>query len=75
MEDTLPCTFLRPQTRPIPSPTPEKIVQRVINSQSVKTNALKTRPVSSTFPPRDAPEMRDSSIEETSDAAAEQKVE
>jgi hypothetical protein len=44
-------TFLRPQTRPIPSPT------------------LKTRPVSSTFPLIAVPAIRDSSIEETSDAA------
>jgi hypothetical protein len=32
---------------------------------------LKTRPVSSTFPPIEEPEMRDSRIEETSEAAAQ----
>ena len=41
----------------------------------METNALRTRPVSSTFPATDVPEIRDSSIEETSDAAAEAEVE
>ena len=31
-----------------------------------------THPVSSTFPPREEPEMRDSRIEETSEAAGKQ---
>jgi hypothetical protein len=34
-----------------------------------KTNVLSTRPVSSIFPPTAVPEMRDSSIDETSEAA------
>jgi len=36
-----------------------------------RNNSLKTRPVSSTFPPTEVPEMRDSRIEETSEAAIE----
>jgi len=34
-----------------------------------RNNKLKTRPVSSTFPLTEVPEMRDSRIEETSEAA------
>jgi len=45
-------TFLKPHTRPIPSPT------------------LRTRPVSSTFPPTEVPEIRFSRIDDTSEAAA-----
>jgi hypothetical protein len=35
-----------------------------------RNDELKTRPVSSTFPPTEVPEMRDSRIEETSEAAS-----
>lgn len=38
---------------------------------NVPSPMVKTRPVSWTSPPRDEPEMRDSRMEETSDAAAE----
>lgn len=37
-----------------------------------RNDELKTRPVSSTFPLTEVPEIRDSRIEETSEAAIEQ---
>ena len=36
-----------------------------------RSDLLKTRPVSSTFPLTELPEIRDSRIEETSEAASE----
>jgi hypothetical protein len=38
--------------------------------EHLNRNVLKTRPVSSTFPPTAVPDIRDSRMEETSDAAA-----
>ena len=48
----------------------ERERQRVVQSQGSKGNSLSTRPVSWTSPPAEAPEMRCSRIELTSEAAA-----
>lgn len=64
-----PCTFRRPQTRPIPSPTPFENSETYGEKVYDKKDALNTRPVSSTLPPTAVPEMRDSKIEDTSEAA------